>query len=237
MKPTTATAQLASTGFTPDPWLSERLGVAAFSLPNHAPGALTPADLPAFVQAKVDGEARGRVEELVRAGYGLVETAITLEKDLARSSGSPEGVRFAVPEDEGSVRRIASSAFTQSRFHADPEVPKAVADRIKADWATNFFAGKRGTHMVVADGAVGAAGFLLLILRGEDLIIDLVAVEAASQGRGLGRKMLDFAAHHIGGPRRMIVGTQLHNLQSLAYYTGYGFRIVRSSYTLHRHIS
>lgn len=237
MKPTTGTAHVESTGFTPDPWLSERLGVAAFSLPNEAPGALTPAARPAFVQAKVDGGARGRVEELVRAGYALVETAITLEKNLAGASGPVQGVRYAVPEDERSVRRIAASAFTQSRFHADPNVPKDVADRIKADWAANFFAGKRGTHMVVADGADGMAGFLLLILRGEDLVIDLVAVEAQSQGCGLGRKMLDFAAQHIRGPRRMIVGTQLHNLQSLAYYTGYGFRIARSSYTLHRHIS
>jgi ribosomal protein S18 acetylase RimI-like enzyme len=219
----------------PDLWLSERLGVPAFTLPAEADPGHEPVARPAFVQTKVDVRERQRLEALVRAGYALIETAVTLERNIDRTSSKGRDVRFAVAADESEVRRIAETAFRYSRFHMDPLISHPTATRIKSDWVGNFFARARGTHMVVASDGPQTVGFLLLIHRGDQLIIDLVGVAPRSQGRGLGRKMLAFAARQIEGPRTYVVGTQLHNVQSLAYYTGYGFRVVRSSHTLHRH--
>lgn len=236
--PMNAQAETPGTGnavLKPDIWLTERLNVPAFTLPVEADPAQQPAGRPAFVQTKVDVGQRERLEALVRAGYALIETAVTLERDIDRTSSSNRNVRFAVADDESEVRRIAEAAFRYSRFHMDPLIPRHIANRIKADWAGSFFARGRGTHMVVAGDGDQTAGFLLLIHRGDELIIDLVGVAPGSQGRGLGREMLDFGAAEIDGPHRYVVGTQLHNVQSLAYYTGYGFRVVRSNHTLHRH--
>jgi ribosomal protein S18 acetylase RimI-like enzyme len=231
------TTDAASSVLTPDIWLSERLGMSAFTLRADADPEQRPVARPSFVQAKVNMDERDRLETLVRAGYALIETAVTLERNIeATSSPSPgRNIRFAVAADESAVRRIAGTVFRYSRFHMDPLISRPTADRIKADWAGNFFAGARGTHMVVADDGHDAVGFLQLIHRGDVLIIDLVGVAPESQGRGLGRQMLDFAAGEIDGPRRYVVGTQLHNFPSLAYYTSYGFRILRSNHTLHRH--
>jgi ribosomal protein S18 acetylase RimI-like enzyme len=219
----------------PDIWLSERLDVSAFTLSADADPEHRPFVLPSFVQTKVDVDDRERLETLVRAGYAVIETAVTLERDIDAASSPGRNVRFAVDADESAVRRIAETAFRYSRFHMDPLISRHSANRIKSDWAGNFFARGRGTHMVVADDSYQAVGFLLLIYRGDQLIIDLVGVAPESQGRGLGRAMLDFAAREVHGPRRFVVGTQLHNVPSLAYYTGYGFRVVRSNHTLHRH--
>jgi ribosomal protein S18 acetylase RimI-like enzyme len=228
-------SEARSAELKPDFWLSERLKVQAFTLPGQVDPEHQPSVRPAFLQTKVNILELGRLEALVRAGYALIETAVTLEKDIESTSCSNGNVRFAIPTDENDVRRIAETTLKQSRFHMDPLIPRCYADRIKADWAGSFFAGARGTHMVVATDGRQSLGFLLLIHREEQLIIDLVGVEPKSQGRGLGTAMLDFAATHIDGPRRYVVGTQLHNVQSLAYYTRYGFRIVRGNYTLHRH--
>jgi ribosomal protein S18 acetylase RimI-like enzyme len=230
-------AEAAHGALVPDRWLGERLNVAAFSLPADADPALLPGVRPAFLQTKVDISDAERLAALVRAGYALVETAVTLEMPIAKVREKGAGARFAAPADENAVRTIAAAAFTQSRFHTDPKIPKPVAARIKADWAGNFFSGTRGTHLVVADDGGVPAGFLLLIHRGEELVIDLVGVKPGAQSQGLGRAMLDFAAAQVEGPKRYVVGTQLHNTQSLAYYTGYGFRIVRAKHSLHRHLS
>lgn len=234
---TTPAAEGASqaAALIPDEWLGERLGVPAFSLPDRADPLQQAAVRPAFVQAKVRLEDRPRLEALIRTGYALIETAVTLECDIGQVSRPSSPVRFARPADEAAVRGIAATAFQYSRFHADPLIASATANRIKADWAGNFFKGGRGTHMVVATEREEPAGFMLLIHRSERLIIDLVGVAPAFQGRGLGRAMLDFAAGEVSGPTRFVVGTQLQNVGSLAYYTGYGFRVSRSNYTLHRH--
>jgi ribosomal protein S18 acetylase RimI-like enzyme len=227
----------AGKGLICDSWLSSQLGVAAFSISESADVNVEPGERPAFLQAKVDIGDRLRTEALIRAGYMLVETAVMLAKDIARVRCDNAQLRFAEPSDAPGVCPIAGCAFRQSRFHMDPLIGREAADRIKARWAGNYFSGQRGTHMVVALDGSTTAGFLLLIARGEELVIDLVGVLPSHQGRGIGRAMLDFAAARVEGPRRFIVGTQLCNVRSLAYYTGRGFQIVGARHSLHRHLS
>jgi GNAT superfamily N-acetyltransferase len=225
-----------SSSLISDPWLSERLCVPAFTLPDAGEPALEPGLQPAFIQTKVDIAALRRVEDLVRIGYMLVETGIVLARALGNAPLPPKAIRFAEARDEPAVRQIAGLAFHCSRFHADPLIANEVANRIKADWAGNFFQGSRGTHMVVAEEGGRVAGFLLLIAKGSDLVIDLVGVAPGAQGRGFGRRMIDFAAAHIREPRRFVVGTQLCNTRSLTYYAKSGFLIESARHSLHRHI-
>jgi ribosomal protein S18 acetylase RimI-like enzyme len=220
----------------PDAWLSKRLLMPAFTLQESAEPHVRPEAAPAFVQARVELHASDRVSALIRSGYSLVETAVRLEMDVARKPRAPRSVRFACSDDESAVRQISASAFMHSRFHRDPLISRQLADRIKADWAGNFFTGNRGTHMVVKPSGKGVDGFLLLIARAGELIIDLVGVAPHAQGRGIGRAMLDFAVAGIPEVSRLVVGTQVHNTASLAYYSSYGMRIARSNHALHLHV-
>jgi GNAT superfamily N-acetyltransferase len=206
-----------------------------FTLQDSADPNILPGARPAFIQSKVDAGSGRRVEALIRAGYALVETAVTLEREAPPPSSPPTGARFALPSDALQVGRIAGEAFRFSRFHVDPMIPASVGNRIKRDWAVNFFSGGRGTHMVVASEGDRIVGFLLIIARDAELIIDLVGVAPAAQGRGHGRAMVDFATC-IEGPRRWVVGTQLSNMPSLAYYAACGFRPARAVHVLHRHV-
>lgn len=231
----TTTAGTMSSHLVRDKWLEERLNRPAFTLPVDAPVECEPHSGAAFIQTKVPITDSTRADRLIRVGYSLVETAVVLEKAI-KPAPPHVGVRFARPDDETSVRRIAGSVFRFSRFHMDPAIPLDAANRIKEDWAGNFFSGSRGTHMVVQEDAGAVVGFLLLIIQNDTLIIDLVGVSAGAQGRGYGRSMIDFAANNIDGPHRFLVGTQLCNVPSLAYYNGHGFRVVDARYSLHRHI-
>lgn len=192
---------------------------------------------PVLICAKVPTANVGTVACLEALGFGVVETNVTLKRQV-QGAGSLRGaceVGFAVPEDEAGVRAVAGSAFRYSRFHVDPRMDNAMADRFKSEWAGNFFSGKRGDHMVVArmDGRV--AGFLQLLQRDGVLVIDLVAVDASFRRRGVAADMMTYAQEHSEGIRSMQVGTQAANTVALRCYETAGFVAAGSSYALHYH--
>lgn len=230
-------------GLIRDPWLSRLLGKPGFHL---AKGAGAPAEVlaalqgPCFVDAKVPAEETAAAAALQEAGFRLADTNVRLHRP-AGMAAAPFGrtgttVRFAVPQDRDAVAAIAASALRWDRFHRDPAIPGDTADRIKAEWAANFFSGRRGDWMVVAEREGRPAGFLQL-LKGSDgsLVIDLVAVAPDFQGHGLGRAMIEFAAVHCPAPAGMLVGTQLANRASLLFYARLGFGFDAASHIFHFH--
>lgn len=229
----------------PDTWLSRVLGKPAFqvvldeSSKPQEQSARAAAKEPLFATFKVAVEDVARVAQLQDLGFRVVDTALTFERGPLAESVA-DGVRFAGPQDRDRVVEIASSAFTYSRFHLDPTIPDQVANRVKGEWAANYFNGDRGEAMVVAecDGAV--AGFLLM-LRGQEggMIIDLVAVDPRHARRGHGRAMIAFAATHGFGdgrvPASTRVGTQAANTPSVRFYESLGFRLCCAQHVLHYH--
>ena len=189
-----------------------------------------------FYYARVPATDVSAVHELSALGFRPVDTGMTLEGKVAPAARSEQdSVREARPGDRSGVTALARRGFSQSRFHLDPDIPKSLADEIKAQWAGNYFAGKRGDHMIVCEAGGEIAGFLQL-LDGADgtLVIDLVAVDAAHRGHGLGTAMIRKAAG-LSRNGRMRVGTQAANTGSLNLYENLGFRTVASAYLMHLH--
>ncbi|HXX74261.1 MAG TPA: GNAT family N-acetyltransferase [Nitrospiraceae bacterium] len=196
------------------------------------------AHLPGFSFARVRTDDVRTTQMLERCGFHLVDTAVTLEvSGLSASSAGSGNVRLARPEDRKAVEGIARRSFTCSRFHLDPAIPKSLADEIKAQWAGNFFLGKRGDQMVVAEKAGEIVGFAQLLKpSGNVLVIDLIAVEKTHRGQGLSKEMIRFSYMSCGHPRIMRAGTQIANTVSLGVYQDIGFRIVSSDYVFHHHL-
>ena len=145
-------------------------------------------------------------------------------------------MRPARNDDADAVVRVAGAGFSKSRFHADPQIDRVIANRIKADWAGNFFAGKRGDWMVVAEREGQIAGFLQLLGRDGHLVIDLIAVDSAARGKRLATNMIEHASASLMPGAPMRVGTQLANTASVRLYESLGFRLVRAEHVLHCHI-
>ena len=223
----------------PDPWLSGLMGKECLRL-ELGSGPDLP-DLPrgkSFVDVKVPADRTALLGPLVQAGFGLVDTQVTLTRPFTVPDLKPipGRVRFARDGDRDAVANLAARTIRYSRFHLDPHIPDPTANRIKAAWAANFFAGKRGDAMVVANGGAGVAGFLQ-ILRTDDRvqIYDLLAIDAAARGQGLGQSMVAFAEREADGIERLQLGTQIANTASLRFFEGLGFRVARAHYILHRH--
>lgn len=230
----------------PDPWLSEILERPAFRVSSGS-GEQRLAEH-GFYFAKVPTTELKQLAALQQAGFQVVEVNITLDRkpvveaSHARPFTAISGVevRNANDKDWPALLEIAERAFVYSRFHLDPKFPNHLADRIKRDWIQSYSIGKRGerTLVVLVDGT--PAGFIAQLHLREDgkhiKVIDLMAVDARFQGRGLGRVLMDeFIRVNAKDCDLLRVGTQVANVPSLSLYTGSGFRISHSNYVLHAH--
>ena len=192
---------------------------------------------PGFSYARVPTDDARTIRLLERCGFHLVDTGVTLEMAGFSVAAAGNGrARLAHPEDRAAVENIARCSFAYSRFHLDPDIPRSLADDIKAQWAGNFFLGKRGDQMVVAEQGGDIVGFTqLLKVSGDTLVIDLIAVSHTSRGQGVAQEMIRFSSSAFDHMRVMRVGTQIANTVSLRVYQDMGFRVVSSGYVFHHH--
>ena len=235
----------------PDIWLGGILGHEAYRLTFVSPEDMSMPSLPArtpagkiFIYAKTDVHALDETRFLESRGFRLMDTNLTFSrrrldpetgKNLDR--GLETRVRMAVPADEDAVVALARSSFTVDRFHLDPEVPTATADHLKGEWVRNYFKGKRGTAMAVAEAGSGKgiAGFLLFLLVGNALVIDLVAVSPDHRSQGLAGAMTRFGEQSFAKAEVLKVGTQIGNSGAIRCYQKLGFRLDHSHYVFHYH--
>jgi ribosomal protein S18 acetylase RimI-like enzyme len=239
-----STNPIAAYSLSQDSWLAAILGRPAWRV-NVRGGDVALSALvyggPAFAYAKCEVSRVDEVSALCDFGFRVVDTALTLDGVIGSAFGSAaKGVRYATTGDRDAVSDIARRVFRFSRFHLDPEVPVGVADQIKAAWAGNYFAGKRGDGMVVAEYKGQIVGFLQLVWgQGDTLIIDLIGVAPECQGQGFGRAMICHAAMNGTGadrtPARIQVGTQAANTPSMRLYESLGLRLCSAQFVLHYH--
>ena len=176
----------------------------------------------ALVSARVSaGSPIGNV--LAGAGFRRIERLLTLRRDIAGAPAPVAGVTMAGRGDAEACAAIGRASFSFDRFHADPRIADAVADEIKARWARSGVNGRADAPLIVRE-ADTVAGFNLCMRRGEDAVIDLIAVDPRWRGRGFGRKLVEGAfAHYAGVAQTMWVSTQDTNTASLALYRSAGF--------------
>lgn len=193
---------------------------------------------PCFVDVKIDTRNSEALIKFQKAGFYLTDTNVQFIKKIENSSfhETPQ-VRPAMERDSSSVRRIASEVFLSNRFHRDPFISHSISAKIKEEWVGNFFSGKRGDAMLIAeiDGVV--AGFILLLEQKEkkETLIDLIGIDTPFQGKGLAKQLIE-ASGRVFQSNQIRVGTQLSNPSSIFLYQRLGFTFDSSNYSLHLHL-
>lgn len=192
----------------------------------------------AFVYAKTDVTHLSQAHALEARGFRLIDTNVVLTKPLTSSQFTPTDslIRPATYLDEGAVAHIARTSFMWTRFHMDHSFPQGTGARVKEAWVRNYFRGKRGTFMLVAERNGKIAGFVLLDKRrGGELIVDLIAVDVPFRRQGIASQLLKTIEQTVRGFTRLVAGTQLANIPSLQLYEKSGFRITEAYYVWHYH--
>lgn len=228
-----------------DRWLSGIIGKDAYALDASVDSlglqdALTQLQSKSgvfcFTKVRVDDVAR--CTDLEDAGFRIIDTGVLFatQKPVLGEPVSSITVRSARSEDRIPVREIARSAFRFSRFHLDPRISNQSANELKAAWAENFFDGKRGDKMLIAERGDQVVGFAQLLCPSPDLtVIDLVAVKIGFHGQGIGKALVAASDRTRSRDGCFKIGTQLANLPSTRLYAHCGLTLESAQYIFHYH--
>ena len=227
-----------------DMWLVEILerNIWNIKLKDDFREVTIPINLPGLFYSKVDVGDLDKISFLENLGFNLVETNVQFEREanpsLCFGIHKEDEMRFVKELDSQAVKSIAWDSFLYSRFHLDPMISNELANKIKAEWAENYFHGKRGDKMIVAVVNGEVVGFLLLLYKNtreeEFVFIDLIAVKEEFRSQRIAQSMMAFIAYNYG-PTKIRAGTQIVNTPSVRFYEKNGFRMVGASYTFHLH--
>jgi ribosomal protein S18 acetylase RimI-like enzyme len=224
----------ASTGADPD------LHFLASCFPARAAQAQ-----PAFYYAKVPTHQVETVAALTTLGFRTVDVSIILScvPQMIANPVCHTGlvVREATTADGEALLGIAASCFRYSRFHLDPEFRPECANAIKRAWVQSYLTRQRGEQLLAAFVGERPVGFLAVLetkIKGKNArAIDLVGVDHAQQGRGVGKALVGaFLVECTKRGSLAVVGTQAANLPSLRLYESMGFRVYKTTYVLHAHV-
>ena len=186
----------------------------------------------AFV--RVSENDLGVLHALEDGGFEILECLLTFESTGPKESRSSPGIQIREFEkhDLKELERIGRTSFRYSRFHADPKISRALANRSRAEWVRNGCLG-RASIVFVAVKDKAPVGFCLCRETGQagaqKGVIDLIAADGAHSGRGIGLALTKATVDHYGDKgMRVLVGTQAKNIPSVNLYIKAGFRLIRS---------
>jgi len=191
------------------------------------------------LSARVDTGDLATIPALEEAGFELVDGIQTfrlrIHSDLPPA---PPDTRLFEPRDLPEVLEIGRTAFVFDRFHADPALPRVIADRVNESWTRNCCLGVAADAVVVAqeEGRVASYVTCRADLQARTGIIILVATAQWARGRGAARRANAAALRWFAeqGLEAVEVGTQLRNIPAARLYESLGFRLTRTSLTFRK---
>jgi spore coat polysaccharide biosynthesis protein SpsF len=185
-----------------------------------------------LVSCRVPSADADKIQQLKEDGFREIESLVTFRRPITTIPGGATP-QLAIEADFEACLEIGKTSFQFDRFHADPGVPNALADKLKGTWVENSLKGRADAVFVTRDGD-RATGFNLCRIEGREVTIDLIAVANDMKGRGLGKHLIEQALNHYAGKADYIrAGTQTNNAASNRLYLGTGFSEFSQQKTLH----
>jgi ribosomal protein S18 acetylase RimI-like enzyme len=191
-----------------------------------------------YVTARVAQSHWARIQALEAADFQMVDGIIELSKTNLDSPVDvpPTGysLRLAKSEDAAAVAQLARERISKSRFHNDPLLTKAQADRVHVEWARNCCLGKAADGVWLCLEGTRVAGFVTGKVNGTKGAIGLITVAEKDAGFGLGRLLLQQACQWLAERKcqSVTVQTQTDNYAALGLYLACGFTPLATHVTL-----
>jgi ribosomal protein S18 acetylase RimI-like enzyme len=195
-----------------------------------------------FLSARLPEDGLASLHAVEAVGFRIMESFLTFGRQTDGEipvNGAPDcHIRLAQPDEVEKVAALAYRAFQSFRLRVDPQIPESRARHSRREWVRNGFKG-RTEAIYVAESKNRIVGFALLRSKaGTEKVgeIELIAVDPAFHGKGIGKELVAEAIRHYQGKTSEIqVGTQAKNLQAIGLYTRMGFSVIRSELSFHRH--
>ena len=208
-----------------------------------------------FLSVRLPENAIASLHAVESVGFRIIESFLTFGRKTTgeipfvrsetKNGGSDFRVRRAQPDEMETVAAIAHRAFESFRLQVDPQIPESRARHSRREWVRNGFKG-RAEAIYVAESENQLVGLALLRSKVSRRLseritekigeIELIAVDPAFHGRGIGKAhVAEAIRYYQGNTAEIQVGTQAKNLRAIGLYTRMGFSVIRSELSFHRH--
>jgi ribosomal protein S18 acetylase RimI-like enzyme len=166
------------------------------------------------------------IEDAVRVGCRLVDLRVELGGRVEPATEVAE-TRTAIPTDREALLPQVRELAIESRFSRDTRIPAQKVREMYEIWLD------RCLHEgVIAVPIAGRGGFVGARTHGDVARIELVYVDAASRGRGLGRALVQEAVASLAATDASVV-TQMGNVAAQRLYQSLGLRSRSTTAVLH----
>jgi len=187
----------------------------------------------------IPSDSRSWVGCLCDAGFAFVDLSLLAFARRLTALPPPRiPVRLAEEQDAAELVRIAGTAFSFGRYHADARFPRALANLRYQHWMSNAMAARGDHEFVFVSGVPGApTGFVHAVIRNEVADLRLAAVDPARNDGLLGMSLFTGVLHSLVayGARRAQARVSAANIPILNLYCALGFGFVRPESIFHLH--
>lgn len=131
---------------------------------------------------------------------------------------------------DNDIRELALKSFKHSRFANVEFIEQEKGRNIYAEWVKNSF-NKADKYFCRYIDNEKILGFLLFHFEDDILVIELIAVDENSKGKGVGKALIS-SVEEFGKQNNALlirVGTQLNNIIAQNFYVSCGFRHNKNS--------
>jgi dTDP-4-amino-4,6-dideoxy-D-galactose acyltransferase len=173
----------------------------------------------------VDAADTAAIRSAEDAGFRFVDIRVTLARAVEREPPAELAqVRPVRAEDLAVLREIARHSHTDSRFYADPHLPRPLCDSLYETWLVKSCDGYADAVLVAERGG-RPAGYITCTAKEGTGEIGLVGVDATHRGLGIGNTLVRAALAWFAdrAVSRALVVTQGRNVAAQRLYQKCGF--------------
>lgn len=179
-----------------------------------------------------------QVDDLPAAVYEDVKVTfgINLHPTLM-VEGNTDGIKPLEQAGTQHADQLLHLAFVSgeySRFKLDPLFPTDAFSKLYTIWLEKSLNKQIADVVYVFEENGQILGFVTVSFQADNARIGLIAVDAAAQGKGIGKKLIQMVikqakAHNL---HTVLVDTQMANSGACSFYSKTGFSIVSKEYIL-----
>jgi RimJ/RimL family protein N-acetyltransferase len=198
------------------------------------------ADGVSLLTARISSARTRDLEELQRVGFRVVETTFSpaFVGRLVDTNPSEFVVRTANSQELPSIMNVAHDAFTVSRFHNDPYIPDAMANRRYENWVRSTASSGSQELLSIVDSNNELVGFFISETTDNEAYWHLTALARPFRGRGLAadvwKTVMKFQS--LLGVTRFRTTISGANMPVVNLYPRLGFRLENPQTSLHLHL-
>ena len=120
-----------------------------------------------------------------------------------------------------------------SRFDLDLKIPRRKVKNIRQKWISSYFLNLRNKIIFSVYTKKKLIGLLCIIIKKNNLIIDLIALKKKETGQNFGKSIINNLELKFPKFKHIIVGTYKENKGAMSFYKKNHFKIIKNYLVYH----